>query len=408
MSAQLQRYELVRTIARGGMATVSEAVAHGADGFRRKVALKRIVPELAGDEAMRRMFLDEARIASELHHGNIIQIIDYGLVDDGPFLVMELIEGLSAREACSTKPPPVGVSLHMAAEIAHALDYLAKAEDASGTTLGIVHRDLSPHNVLLSWEGDVKLSDFGVAFARVRDERTEAGVVKGKRAYMPPEQAAGDDVTPASDVYALGATLCWFLTGAPPDQDVLDDIEDDEVRELVASCLAESPDARPTAADVAERAGRLAAANLERDARGAMRAWLGALEEKPSTLDDLMGMALVPDDGGGYTLSKSVAEAPEAPEASSSRGSLAIPIVAALLALASALAWWVSREPAQPIVPPEGLQIHVAPPPVMEATEPAEAPVEPIETAPTMETPRVRPTMMSGGISIDRNIQFED
>src|SRR6185369_12337045 len=186
-----QRYRLVRTIASGGMAQVLEAVCQGMDGFERRVAIKRLLPQHLRDGGRRRMFFDEASIGSRLHHGGVVQIFDYGLIDGAAFIAMEFVDGVDALRA---------VSLHVISEVAHALAYIHDVKDEHGEPLGIVHRDVSPQNILLSWDGDVKLSDFGIALSLGREEHTAEGVVKGKMPYMPPEQALGKRVDSAADV----------------------------------------------------------------------------------------------------------------------------------------------------------------------------------------------------------------
>src|SRR5688572_11187871 len=194
------------------MAQVIEAVAFGHAGFERRVAIKRLLPQHARDGERRRMFFEEARIGSRLHHGGIVPIFDYGLIDGSEFLAMEYVDGLDAlRAVCGSSagvdPMPEGIALHIAAEIAHALAYIHELRDEDDRPLAIVHRDVSPPNILLSWNGDVKLSDFGIALARAREQPAAlGGGVQGKLHYMAPEQARGEPVSAAADVYALGAT----------------------------------------------------------------------------------------------------------------------------------------------------------------------------------------------------------
>src|SRR5687767_5106636 len=255
------RYRLIRTIASGGMAHVYEAVAQGERGFERRVAIKRVLPEHSADVSMRRMFLDEARIASRLHHGNVVQVIDYGTVDGDDLIVMEYVDGLDAMRAVTLsldrgEPMPAALALHVVAEVAHALDHAHRLTGDDGAPLAVVHRDVSPHNVLLSWDGAVKLSDFGIAvFATRREEKTATGVVKGKLGYMAPEQAAGQRVTGAADVWSLGATLHALLVGAPPASGgAAGGAIPPEVRALLDACTARGPAARPSADEVARRA----------------------------------------------------------------------------------------------------------------------------------------------------------
>lgn len=316
------RYELVRTIASGGMAHVYEARSRGAGGFERKVAIKRILPEYASIQAVKAMFLDEARIASRLHHGNIVQVLDYGLLDGSELLVMEFVDGLDASRAvdqalsCDT-PLPEGLALHVVSEVAHALSYAHTLQDADGQPYGIVHRDVSPHNILLSWDGDVKLADFGIALASDRESKTQTGVVKGKPDFMAPEQLKGERVTAAADVYGLGASLRAMLL---PSGDGETEVSE-EVTALLEACLHRDAAVRPSADTLARQAGELSRGRLLRDGRGALREWVEGLRaptsRKVHALDDLMGMALVrTTDGHDFEVSKEQALAPALTEGS--------------------------------------------------------------------------------------------
>jgi len=315
-----ERYRLVRTVASGGMAQVMEAVAFGHGGFERRVAIKRLLPQHARDGERRRMFFEEARLGSRMHHGGIVPIFDYGLIDGSEFMAMEYVDGLDALRAVSGPTPdiapmPEGIALHVTAEIAHALAYIHDLRDDENRALAIVHRDVSPPNILLSWNGDVKLSDFGIALSRAGAPGSEAlGGVQGKLHYMAPEQARGEPVSAAADLYALGATLDALLGGGTHEP-VLSD-EGGNAREaaarlrgvslpvcaLIRSCLSRDPRFRPSAADVAARAGVLASQMLGTDGRGALRTWLEPIRARMGhigALDDLMGLCLVPVPAGG-------------------------------------------------------------------------------------------------------------
>ncbi len=302
------------------MAQVLEAASQGMEGFERRVAIKRLLPQHLRDGGRRRMFFDEASIGSRLHHGGIVQIIDYGLIDGAAFLAMEFVDGVDALRAVTLsgdeRVMPEGIALHVISEVAHALAYIHDVKDEFGEPLGIVHRDVSPQNILLSWDGDVKLSDFGIALCMQREEQTAEGVVKGKLPYMAPEQALGERVNAAADVYALGATLATLLGGramgpAMTDEEVWARVGEARERgvsaavaELIGACTCRSPSDRLRAADVAAAAGSLAFQKLSRGARATLRDWLGPVKPKDqegSALDDLMGLCLVPvasDDGG--------------------------------------------------------------------------------------------------------------
>jgi serine/threonine protein kinase len=215
-------YELRKRLGRGGMAEIYLARRLGTEGFARDVAVKRIISERQHDEVYRRMFLDEARLVSRLTHRNIAQVFDfqYQERDNAFYLVMEYIDGQSLRDLMSLsqrigRPLPQGFALYVAAELAAALHHAHSATDDNGRALGIVHRDITPHNVMLTAEGDVKLLDFGIALSSIAGrERTASGIIKGKAAYMSPEQALGDgSLDGRSDLFSLGILLFEMLTG---------------------------------------------------------------------------------------------------------------------------------------------------------------------------------------------------
>lgn len=298
-------------IGAGGMAQVFEAVRVGERDFERRVALKRILPQAVHDAAIRNMFLDEARIVSGLHHANIVQVFDYGTIDDSEFLVLELIDGMDAERLARTVEGgvPVAVALHIIQQIAYALAYAHDAEDEHGRCLDIVHRDVTPQNILLSWSGDVKLSDFGIAMARGRQVETTVGVVKGKLAYLAPEQKAGQPATGRTDVYALGQTLHRLLEGQTASTESPDaslrGVEPD-VRELLRAMLHPTPESRPDASEVAARAASLLHERSVPDGRGELVALLGSLRPQSDVtraLDEVVALVIAPvtDDGREFT-----------------------------------------------------------------------------------------------------------
>ena len=207
-------YQLVRLLGRGGMAEVHLAIAHGASGFERYVAIKTLAPELAREAELERALINEAVLGGALRHRNIVAVLGLG-VDDGYYVVLEYVDGgdLAAR---LDGPLPEALALHIVHELALGLAHLHAARDARGLSLGIVHRDVSPANVLVSTTGDVKLGDFGIAKATSLADRTAAGTRKGRYCYMAPEQLAGDPVTAAADQFGLGATLVELVTGRRP------------------------------------------------------------------------------------------------------------------------------------------------------------------------------------------------
>ena len=216
-----QRYRLIRRIARGGMAEVYLAVLRGAAGFERRVALKKILPVYAGIEEFTKLFRDEARIWAVLNHSGVVQVYDFGQHQGDPWIAMEFIDGPDLEEVldrCRRRGihPPVDVVIHLGHRLASALEYAHGVRDPSGEELHIIHRDISPPNILLSVQGDVKLTDFGVAKASTRDSLTRPGVLRGKYAYMSPEQVQHKPIDHRSDLFGLGILLYETLTGVNP------------------------------------------------------------------------------------------------------------------------------------------------------------------------------------------------
>jgi predicted Ser/Thr protein kinase len=209
-------YFLRRKVARGGMAELFLADYVREDGFRRKVAVKRILPHLVENPDFVKMFTREARVAAVLQHPNIVQIFDYGKIKNAYFIAMEYIDGKNLGEILSTLKQglPVDHAIFIISEICKGLDYAhTKRDDNSGEPLNIVHRDISPQNLLISYRGEVKISDFGISKARSEPSLTQAGVIKGKLAYLSPEQALGESVDRTADIYALGLVFYETITG---------------------------------------------------------------------------------------------------------------------------------------------------------------------------------------------------
>jgi len=219
---KLDRYELLCPIAQGGMAEVWTARQTGKHGFEKLVAVKTILPKFADDERFQRMFLDEAHVSSRIEHPNVAQIFDVGEQDDITYLVMEYVDGdaLSTLHRAAQSHGvgiPHGILLRLMMEVCGGLHAAHELRMADGQYAGVVHRDVSPHNILVSTKGAAKLIDFGLAKAldRIADE-TSAGTVKGKVRYMAPEQVLGPAVDRRADVWAAGATLYHLLSGEPP------------------------------------------------------------------------------------------------------------------------------------------------------------------------------------------------
>ncbi|RKH39799.1 serine/threonine protein kinase [Corallococcus sp. AB049A] len=217
------RYELVSWLGRGGMAETWHAQLVGAAGVTKSVLIKKVLPEYADDEAFISMFISEARISATLSHGNVAQVFDFGQVEGEYFLAMEFVDGkpldkVLKRAMKSGMPAlPVPVAVFIAMEMCRGLHYAHSRTDSSGKPLGIVHRDISPDNVLVSYEGQVKIVDFGIAKAQLqRGFKTAPGVVKGKYLFFSPEQARGEDVDARTDVWATGVVLYELLCGKLP------------------------------------------------------------------------------------------------------------------------------------------------------------------------------------------------
>ncbi len=278
--SHIAQFEIVRRLGAGGMAEVFLAKRRGAEGTYKIVVVKRILPGYTTSRRFRSMFIDEAQLATRLNHPNVVQVYEFSNeTEDGHLLAMEYVEGcdlghlMSAAKAKVTRIPP-WVSAWITAEAAKGLHYAHEKRDDGGIPLEIVHRDVSPQNVLLSFEGVVKIADFGIASARLVDE--EEGVLKGKFAYMSPEQARGEKVDRRSDLYSLGVILWECLTGRPlhgglggealldivrsgsvePPSTYVRDIPD-ELETIVLKLLAASPEGRYAS-------GREAAATIAR------------------------------------------------------------------------------------------------------------------------------------------------
>lgn len=279
-------YHLLRLIGRGAVAEVFEAIAHGDSGFRRRVAIKRLV---AADPELSTAFIDEARVLGAIHHQNVISILGVGSVEGTLFQALELIDGLdlTALRDCLDERAlelPIELCLYVASEVAKALDVVHRAKDPDGAGLGIVHRDVTPRNVMLSWEGEVKLIDFGLCFAQRRMTRTRAGYTKGTPAFMSPEQAAGAALDGRADLYSLGCVLRYLVgptraARAP-------------VREILGTLMAHDRAHRPADAD---QAARLLLEPMPRADQGrALRAFLAPLAPtqvpRPKEIAQLAGL----------------------------------------------------------------------------------------------------------------------
>ncbi|RMH45023.1 MAG: PEGA domain-containing protein [Deltaproteobacteria bacterium] len=212
------KYYLLERINVGGMAEVFRAKAYGVEGFERLVAVKRILPNIAEDREFITMFVDEAKIAVQLNHANIAQIFDLGVVDGSYYIALEHVHGRDLRaifDRCrqANEPMPIAQACFIIMKVCEGLDYAHNKRDQSGRELHLVHRDVSPQNILVSFEGEVKLIDFGIAKAAGKGSKTQAGILKGKFGYMSPEQVRGLPIDRRSDIFSCGIVLYELLTG---------------------------------------------------------------------------------------------------------------------------------------------------------------------------------------------------
>lgn len=237
-AAARRNYRLRRRIAVGGMAEVYLASLQGAVGFDRDVVIKKIHPRWTDNADVLSLFRDEARLGSRLSHPNIVQVLDYGRSGASTFLVMEWVEGYNAADVIAAaedalEPLDPTVAAAVTSEVCAALEHIHGCTDDFGTNLGIVHRDLNPANILLSFAGEVKLTDFGVAAGHHRELKTEHGILRGTFPYMSPEQTRCRPLDGRSDLFSLGICLYELLTGRHPfadDEDYLtiERIQDEE------------------------------------------------------------------------------------------------------------------------------------------------------------------------------------
>jgi eukaryotic-like serine/threonine-protein kinase len=352
---ELGRYRVENVLGGGGMALVYRARDEELD---RPVAIKLLADNLAADEAFRKRFLREARLAAQLAHPNVVQVYDSGEADGRPYIVMEYVEGETLADLLARRgrlPPAEAVEL--ALQVCSGLEHAHRA--------GLVHRDIKPQNLLIRGDGTVKITDFGIARSAHGTRLTETGSVLGTAAYLAPEQAAGEEVTPAADVYALGVVLYELLAGRTPRtaetltqflvrgqeqpipelRELAPDVPE-ALEDVVMRCLARIPEYRPPSA-------------------GALGADLAA------TSGELPTAALGPDDGAAEAPTRvatggtRVAPAPETPAPETMVRSVArrpwrIALVIGAVALALALVGWMvfteDSDPGSPAAPPAEVQ----------------------------------------------------
>ncbi len=240
---KLGRYELLAPVARGGMGQVWAARLRGARGFHKLVAIKTLLPAEGDPQAMEQKLLDEARIAALIQHSNVVQTLELGEHGCTLYLVMEWVDGepLSEVSACAEKMGgvPLLVAVNLIAQTLRGLQAAHELRDEAGVPLGIVHRDVSPHNLLISYSGTAKLVDFGIAKAMAREPNAGSQEIEGKAAYMPPEQILGQVVDQRSDLFAVGVMLYKLTTGRHP-------FETADPAGLLQNVLNDDPAVRPS------------------------------------------------------------------------------------------------------------------------------------------------------------------
>ncbi len=414
MAIPFGRYQLLKKLASGGMGQVFLART-GDEGFEKLVVVKRILPHLVEDEEFFTMFKDEARITMRLNHPNIAQIFDFGMERGIHYLAMEYVAGedirrLAKRVAATDQELPVGVILRIIADAAAGLDYAHKVKDSKGQPLDLVHRDVSPQNVLVGFDGAVKLIDFGVAKAAGRAQNTATGILKGKFPYMSPEQAEGESLDGRSDVFSLGIVLWELLTGKRlfkgdseimtqrlvkacevPAPSTLNPALPAGLDGLVLKALARQPaDRYPDAQAFRFAIEEFTLKNSVPASPAHLVAFLQPLykdriltEANPDALDELTSetemdpapagsgrMPAQPSGGrGGMTLSGRGGHGGTEALSQAGRGSR-VPLIAGMVALAVAGAgfgfWWVNRAPAtqvvvNPVVVPTQVEVPVVP-----------------------------------------------
>jgi|GEM_PF-3488661 serine/threonine protein kinase len=219
VNAEFGPYHVERQIAVGGMAEIYLASTTGVAGFKKLLALKAILPDFAGDSRFVDMLIQEAKLAVSLSHPNIVQTFDLGLINDVYFISMEFVDGpdffhVLSKLGNQDRTIPIAAAMHVVKEVMGALNYAHHKTDSKGQDQTIIHRDVSPQNIMLSMQGEVKLGDFGIAKAANATTRTRAGVIKGKLVYMAPEQAWGQKVDHRLDIFSAGVVLYEALTGA--------------------------------------------------------------------------------------------------------------------------------------------------------------------------------------------------
>ena len=212
------KYILLDLLGIGGMAEVYRAKQLGQKGFAKQIVIKKLLPQAAQDKEMVNLFIGEARLAAMLQHENVAAIYDFGEIGGSYFLAMEYLSGVDLNTLMKKtrelgEPLEIQYALMIAAKICEGMEYAHRLKDFQNKPLNLIHRDLTPHNIFITYAGKVKVFDFGVAKAEILDNKTQAGVVKGKLSYMSPEQISGEKIDSRSDIFSIGILLYEMLSG---------------------------------------------------------------------------------------------------------------------------------------------------------------------------------------------------
>lgn len=377
-------YRLVTRLAQGGMGEVFKATLHRPGGFVKTLALKRVLPPAGREAEFAARFTAEARLSAKLNHRNLVQIYDFGEQDGTWFIAMEYVDGLDLARVLSTlaeqgRRLPPRLALWIVAELCRGLDYAHTLADENGCALRLVHRDISPSNILLSAQGDVKLSDFGLAISR--DNPDDSDLLAGKRAYMAPEQWRGEPVDARLDLYALGLVAVEMLTGARVFSGAM--YETWSGAEIAAR-LADAPLALRewvAQACAAEKADRFAsAAEMGAAAECVRREWEPEALDEPRLFFASLGVAPAPAPVEPTLVVVRHSAASAAPRR---RALLVLPLAAA--SLLAAWLWW----PAPEVPVPSSAPVPATPVPVV----PVPLPVKEARLVKPLEVPRERAKM---------------
>lgn len=281
-------YRILRRIGRGGMAEVFLGVVYGASGFEKHAAIKRLLSPFRTLAEYERLLIEEAKLGARLCHQNLVETYELGVDGGSYYCAMQLVDGGDLESLTRVAPLPRPLVWLVAEEVALALDYIHRAKDEKGRPLGLIHRDISPSNVLVSKAGEVKLADFGLAKATLLAEVTRPNVRKGKYAYMSPEQVEGQSLSPSSDQFGLGVMTAELLTGKRPFDgatipETLENIRRAKIPELpglssaeirvISRCLAAKPSERFVSPEELRSAIAGVRAGIEPASAAALGAW---------------------------------------------------------------------------------------------------------------------------------------